>query len=236
VTRVRIIGPGRAGTSLALALERAGWDVLPTLGRGDELRPAASGTELLVIATPDAVVAAASAAVEPREATAVAHLSGVLGLDPLRAHPRRAVLHPLVALPDPDRGSERLVGAWFGLAAEGDPLAAEAASSLRGKVVHVAEADWPRYHAAASIASNHLVALLGQVERVASGVGVPVEAFLDLARGSLADVADLGPADALTGPVRRGDAETVARHLAALPVAERAAYEALAREAARLCP
>ena len=147
-----------------------------------------------------------------------------------------AVLHPLVALPDPDRGSERLVGAWFGLAADGDDLAAEAVASLRGRVVHIAEGDWPRYHAAAVIASNHLVALLGQVERVASGVGAPVEAFLDLARGSLADVAELGPAAALTGPVRRGDTATVERHLAALPDAERAAYETLAREAARLCP
>lgn len=235
MSRLRVVGPGRAGGSLALALERAGWDVLAPLGRHDDLGPAAVGTDLLVVATPDAAVAEVSAAIEPQPLTTVAHLSGSLGLAPLVGHPRRAVLHPLVALPDPDRGSERLVGAWFGLAADGDALAAEAVASLRGRVVHIAEGDWPRYHAAAVIASNHLVALLGQVERVASGVGAPVEAFLDLARGSLADVAELGPAAALTGPVRRGDTATVERHLAALPDAERAAYEALAREAARLC-
>jgi len=180
-------------------------------------------------------VAEVSAAIEPSPQVTVAHLSGSLGLAPLAAHPRRAVLHPLVALPDPDRGSERLVGAWFGLAADGDPLAAEAAASLRGRVVHIAESDWARYHAAAVIASNHLVALLGQVERVAAGVGAPLEAFLDLARGSLADVAALGPAAALTGPVRRGDTATVERHLASLPADERAAYQAMATEAARLC-
>jgi predicted short-subunit dehydrogenase-like oxidoreductase (DUF2520 family) len=145
------------------------------------------------------------------------------------------VLHPLVALPDAERGAERLVGAWFGLAADGDPLASEAVASLRGKVVHVAEADWGRYHAAAVIASNHLVALLGQAERVAASIGAPIDAFLDLARGSLADVAALGAADALTGPVRRGDTDTIRRHLDALPTEERAAYEAMAREAARLC-
>ncbi len=236
MTRVRIIGPGRAGTSLATALSRAGWDVLAPLGRDDDLGGAAAGTDLLVIATPDAAIADVAAAVVPDPETAVAHLSGAAGLRPLARHPRRAVLHPLVALPDPERGAERLVGAWFGLAATGDPLAAEAVASLRGRVVHVAETDWPRYHAAAVIASNHLVALLGQAERVAASVGAPVEAFLDLARGSLADVAALGPRDALTGPVRRGDLDTVARHLDALPPEERAAYEAMAAEAGRLCP
>ena len=86
------------------------------------------------------------------------------------------------------------------------------------------------------IAANHLVALLGQVERVAASIGAPLDAYLDLARGSLDDVADLGPAAALTGPVRRGDTATVERHLAALPEEERAAYAALAAEAGRLCP
>jgi predicted short-subunit dehydrogenase-like oxidoreductase (DUF2520 family) len=236
VHRVRIIGPGRAGSSLALALARAGWEVAPTLARGDDAGPAAQGVDLLVLAVPDAAVAAVAAAVDPARGGAVAHLSGSLGLHVLASHPRRAVLHPLVALPDPERGAERLVGAWFGLAADGDPMAAEVVASLRGKVVEVAEGDWPRYHAAAVIASNHLVALLGQAERVAASVGAPVEAFLDLARGSLADVAALGPAAALTGPVRRGDTATVARHLAALPAEERAAYEAMAAEAGRLCP
>jgi predicted short-subunit dehydrogenase-like oxidoreductase (DUF2520 family) len=235
VTRVRIIGPGRAGSSLATALSRAGWEVHPTLGRDDDLGAAASGTDLLVIATPDHAIADVAHAVKPVDRTVVAHLSGSAGLHPLLSHKRRAVLHPLVALPDPERGAERLVGAWFGLADDGDQLVAEVVASLRGRVVHVAETGWVRYHAAAVIASNHLVALLGQAERVAAGVGAPVEAFLDLARGSLADVAALGPRAALTGPVKRGDAATVERHLDALPEEERAAYEALADQARRLC-
>jgi len=236
MTRVRIIGPGRAGTALSLALSRAGWDVLPALGRGDDLTGAATGTDLLLIATPDAAIADVAHAVRPNPRAVVAHVSGSAGLRPLTSHARRAVLHPLVALPDPERGAERLVGAWFGLAEDGDPLVAEAVASLRGRVVHVAETGWARYHAAAVIASNHLVALLGQAERVAASVGAPVEAFLDLARGSLADVAELGPRAALTGPVRRGDNATVARHLDALPPEERPAYEAMAKEAGRLCP
>jgi predicted short-subunit dehydrogenase-like oxidoreductase (DUF2520 family) len=235
MTRVRIIGAGRAGTSVATALSRAGWEVLPTLGRADDISAAAADTDLLLIATPDHAISDVAHAVKPVDRTVVAHLSGSAGLRPLVSHRRRAVLHPLVALPDPERGAERLVGAWFGLAEDGDPLVAEVVASLRGRIVHVAETGWARYHAAAVIASNHLVALLGQAERVGASVGAPVEAFLDLARGSLADVAELGPRGALTGPVSRGDTATVERHLDALPPDERAAYEAMVEEAKKLC-
>jgi predicted short-subunit dehydrogenase-like oxidoreductase (DUF2520 family) len=236
VRRVRIIGPGRAGTSLHRALVRAHWPVEPLLGRGDDLTGAARGVDLVVVATPDATIAEVAARVVPHPDVVVAHLSGSLGLTPLVGHARRAVLHPLVALPDPDRGADRLVGAWFGLATEGDPLVEEVVDELHGRTVRVDEGGWPRYHAAAVIAANHLVALMGQVERVAASIGLPLEAYLDLARGSLDDVAALGPAAALTGPVRRGDTATVERHLAALPADERAAYATLAEEAARLCP
>lgn len=235
MSRLRTIGLGRAGGALERALVGAGWTAAPSLGRGDDVRDAGEGVDLVVIATPDAAVAEVAAAIAPRAEVVVAHLSGSLGLAPIAGHPRRAVLHPLVALPDAERGAVRLVGAWFGLAIDGDPMATEVVAALSGRVVAVAEADWPAYHAAAAIAANHLVALLGQVERVANGIGAPLEAYLDLAQGSLDDVAELGPAAALTGPVRRGDAATVARHLAALPEEERAAYAALSEEAARLC-
>jgi predicted short-subunit dehydrogenase-like oxidoreductase (DUF2520 family) len=78
------------------------------------------------------------------------------------------------------------------------------------------------------------VALLGQAVRVAQAAGVPPAALLPLVRASVDNVAALGPDDALTGPVARGDADTVARHLATLPGEERDAYRALAREALRL--
>lgn len=236
MTRVRIIGPGRAGTSLQRALVRAHWPVEPLLGRDDDLTAAAADVDLLVLATPDAAVAEVAARVTPNPDAVVAHLSGSLGLAVLAGHVRRAVLHPLVALPDPERGADRLVGAWFGLSTDGDPLVEEVVDELHGRTVLVEESSWARYHAAAVIAANHLVALMGQVERVAATIGAPLEAYLDLARGSLDDVAALGPAAALTGPVRRGDTATVERHLAALPADERAAYGALAEEAARLCP
>jgi predicted short-subunit dehydrogenase-like oxidoreductase (DUF2520 family) len=224
--RARVIGPGRAGGSLAGALSAVGWDV-ELVGRDGDVARASAGVDLVAIAVPDAAVADVAATVETDGVAVVAHLSGSLGLAPLAHHVRRAVLHPLVSLPDPVLGAERLrSGAWFGLSTEGDQLASEVVAHLGGRAIAVAEADWTRYHAAAVVASNHLVGLLGQVERLAHELGAPLDAYLDLARGSLDNVAALGPAGALTGPVRRGDRETVERHLAALPDDERAAYQA----------
>ena len=75
---------------------------------------------------------------------------------------------------------------------------------------------------------------MGQVERVAAAAGVPFEAYLALARGSLDDVGQLGPRGAITGPAARRDEETLARHRAVLDPSEREAYDALAALAARL--
>jgi predicted short-subunit dehydrogenase-like oxidoreductase (DUF2520 family) len=230
--RVRIIGPGRAGTSLARALSAARWDVAPLLGRGHDLAPAARGVDLLVIATPDDRVREAARAVEPVPSTVVAHLAGSLGLRALAPHRRRAAVHPLVALPTPGLGARRLVGAWFAVA--GDALGHDVVRALRGRWFEVADADRPTYHAAAVIASNHLVALLGQVERLSEAVGVPFEAYVDLAQATLDNVAALGPAAGLTGPAARGDEATIRRHLRALPPDERRAYRSLADAARRL--
>ena len=76
--------------------------------------------------------------------------------------------------------------------------------------------DRAAYHAAACIAANHVVALMGQVERVASEIGLDLDVFLGLSRAALADVEALGPSAALTGPAARGDTATLARHRAAL--------------------
>jgi predicted short-subunit dehydrogenase-like oxidoreductase (DUF2520 family) len=227
----RVIGPGRAGTSLAEALRRAGWAVDGPLGRQDDLAAAADGARLLVLAVPDGEIAVVAAAIRPGEAV-VAHLAGSLGLDVLAGHESVASLHPLVALPDAERGAARLRGAWFATA--GDPLVEEVVAALDGRSVAVADADRVAYHAAAAVASNHLVALLGQVERIAASIDVPLDAYLDLARGALDDVASVGPAAALTGPVSRGDWGTVSRHVEGLPESERPAYVILADAARRL--
>jgi predicted short-subunit dehydrogenase-like oxidoreductase (DUF2520 family) len=214
---------------MARALEAVGWQVAGFLGRGEDVSTAAAGVDLLLVATPDGAVAEVAAAVRPVDTTVVAHLAGSLGLDALAGHPRRGAVHPLRSIPT---AATDLRGAWFAVA--GDPLAGQVVDDLGGRRVTVADADRAAYHAAACMASNHLVALLGQVERVAATAGVPLEAYLDLVRQTVDNVAVLGPVDALTGPVRRGDEATVARHLAALDPSERPAYEALAAAARRL--
>jgi predicted short-subunit dehydrogenase-like oxidoreductase (DUF2520 family) len=230
---IRIIGPGRAGTSLAAALSAHGWDVAGFLGRGDDLVDAARGVDVLVIATPDDAVAGVAAAVAPSDTTTVVHLSGSLGLDALAPHRLRASLHPLVPLPTTAVGATRLSsGVTF--AVSGEPVARAMALSLGGRVVEVAEADRAAYHAAACIAANHVVALLGQVERVAAAAGLDLEAFLPLTRAAVDDVAALGPRRALTGPAVRGDWATLSRHLDALPASERPGYQAGAALATQL--
>lgn len=232
VGSLRIVGPGRAGRSLALAMHRAGWQVEPLLGRGDDLSGAAQGVDILVLATPDAAVSSVAATVRPVPGTVVAHLSGALGLSELAPHERRAAIHPVVALPQPELGAERLVGAWYVLT--GDPFAGELVSALQGRVVEVADEARVLHHAASVVAANHLVALMGQVKRIAGVAEVPFEVYLELAQGALDGVKELGPEAALTGPVARGDEATVARHVRALPPSERPAYEALAGQARRL--
>lgn len=231
--RVRVIGGGRAGMSLARALAARGWEIAGILARSDDPRRAAEEVDWLVIAAPDGAIAEVAARVAPVATTLVVHLSGSLGLEVLAPHSRRASLHPLVSLPDARIGAARLTaGAWFAVA--GDLAVRAAVDALAGRAVAVREEDRAAYHAAACIASNHLVALLGQVARIADSAGVPLEAYLDLARETLENVAVLGPARALTGPIARGDEETVARHLAAIAENERVAYRALADCARRL--
>jgi predicted short-subunit dehydrogenase-like oxidoreductase (DUF2520 family) len=192
-----------------------GYTVLDAYGRRDALAGAATGVDVLVIATPDAEVAQVAASVVPVAGTVVLHLSGSLGLDALGPHARRASLHPLVPLPNPEVGAARLrSGVTFAVA--GDPVARDLADALGGEAVVVADADRPNYHAAATIAANHLVALLGQVERVAATAGLPLGAFAGLIHAAADDALALGPHDALTGPAIRGDWTTIDRHRAVL--------------------
>ena len=226
---LRVIGPGRAGTAMSRALAAAGWTVAAPVRHGEDVRAAAEGIDLLLLATPDAAVAEVAAAVNPVATTVVAHLAGSLGLDVLASHERRASIHPLVSIPT---GDTDVRGAWFAVA--GDALAEQVVAALDGRAVAVDDQHRAAYHAAACIASNHLVALLGQVERVGRSAGVPLDAFLALARQTIDNVAAVGPHDALTGPVRRGDRATVERHRAALADDERPAYDAMVCQAERL--
>jgi len=218
---------------MAAALADRGVAVGDVLGRHDDVASAGAGVDVVVLAVPDAAVEGVARAIDPRHDAAVVHLSGSLGLDVLAPHRRRSSLHPLVPLPDPETGCRRLLGgATFAVA--GDAAAAELVAVFGGRTLDVDPAARVAYHAAATIAANHLVALLGQVERVAASAGLPFTAFVELARAALDDVAELGPARALTGPAARGDLETLSAHRRALDPDELDGYNAGVALARRL--
>ena len=236
VRTLRVVGPGRAGYAFQAALARLGWTVDGPLGRDSDLGGAANGVDYLVLAVPDASIADVATLVQPSDGATVVHLAGSLGPEVLGGHSRRAAVHPLASLTR-QHGAERLTsGIWFGVTADDNAVAPaqDLVAALGGQAFAVPAEHRALYHATASIASNHLVALLGQVERLAELSGLPMPALLELAAGSLDNVARLGAAGALTGPVARGDWATVERHRQALPTSEAGLYEALAAAAAEL--
>ena len=225
---ISIVGAGRAGSSLSTALELVGHDVR-VVHHEDASR--ITDAELIILCVPDDAVAEVAASIAPREDRVIAHVAGSRNLDVLAPHPRVGSLHPLMALPSESDG-DRLIGATFCVA--GDELVLDVARSLAGRIITLRDDQRTTYHAAAVVASNHLVALMGQVRTLAESIGLTLEDFLALARRSLDDVATFGPDDALTGPASRGDMATIDAHLAALPESERSTYVALANAAFEL--
>jgi predicted short-subunit dehydrogenase-like oxidoreductase (DUF2520 family) len=213
--RVAIVGRGRLGTALARALRERGLDVPQPLGREADL----TGFGLVVLCVPDCEIAAAAAGVAP--GTIVGHCSGATGLDVLAPHERFS-LHPLMTF-TADDGGERFAGAGAAIAGN-TPRALEIARALAERLemlpFEIAEADRVAYHAAASIASNFLVTLEAAAERLAEDAGADRRVLVPLVRATVENWARLGPERALTGPVARGDEQTVAAQRAA--VAERA--------------
>ncbi len=195
---------------------------------------------LVVLATPDAAISDVAAALTPglRPGALVVHLSGACGLDALaaitatRPDVEVGALHPLQTLVDPADRPVALTGAWA--AVTGPAAVRRLAHELGLRPFDLPETHRAEYHAAAVVASNHLVALLGQVERLARHADVPLAVFEPLVRATVDHVFDLGPAAALTGPVARGDVATVSRHLAVIADDEHRAYQAMADSARRL--
>ena len=225
---ITIVGAGRAGSSFAVALARVGHDV--RLLHHDDVA-SVGDPALVLLCVPDDVIAIVAAAIAPCEDRVIAHVAGSRNLDVLAPHPRVGSLHPLMALPT---GSDagRLMGATYCVA--GDELVRDVARSLAGRVITLRDDQRTIYHAAAVVASNHLVTLMAQVRTLAESIGLSLEDYLALAEQTLRDVARLGPDDALTGPASRGDMATIDAHLAAIPESERSTYVALASAAFEL--
>ncbi len=259
---IGIIGAGRAGTGLALALTQAGCDVVL---HGRRARPVPAGLRLtvaadgvlpqwlpqvavVVLAVRDDAIADLAAALQDSgrigPGHTVLHLSGVQGQEALAALlPSRAALgslHPLQTIAEPTRAPERLRGAWA--AVEGMPQAVERAEALARAIglrpFRVPPGRKPVYHAGAVFASNYFVVVEAVAQRLLRHAGLSEadawQALLPLVRGTFENVSRDGPGAALTGPIRRGDAATVARHLAALTIDDAELYRAIGRAALEL--
>jgi predicted short-subunit dehydrogenase-like oxidoreductase (DUF2520 family) len=245
-TDIAIIGPGKVGTALGVLARRAGWSVrgvaggrvgraraaTETIGDARTGSPAdvASTAGLVLLTVPDDAVRDVceelSAAGAVGEGTVVAHCSGALDSEVLStARDLGAAvgsMHPLQTFPTVEAAIERMLGTFFFI--EGDEGAVEAleafASAVGGRPVRIDARAKPLYHAAAVLACNYLTALLDAALAAAqqAGIerGVAAEAMEPLVRATLDNVFALGPERALTGPIVRGDGETVRRHLRAL--------------------
>lgn len=220
------------------------WEVPPPVEYRMIPATVPEGTTILILAVPDAALAEVAYEVtrfgSAPPGCAALHLSGALSTDVLAPlhHSGYATgsLHPLQAVADPWLAGERLHGITFALAGEPAAIAAgrRLASALGGATLVIAPALRPVYHAAAVLASNYLVALIGAGVRVLGQAGVAeddaLQALLPLLRGTLENVAQLGVPAALTGPIARGDSDTVRLHLARLSPRERTLYCALGLE------
>jgi predicted short-subunit dehydrogenase-like oxidoreductase (DUF2520 family) len=199
IERIRIVGArGRVGSAVSARLAERGF-------AHDAHRP-----ELVLLCVPDRAIA--EVAVETPPGPWIAHVSGATPLDALDPHVRRFGLHPLQSF-STALGAEQLDGAWGAVTAESAEARAVGrwlAETLGLRPFDLADDARSAYHAGAAMASNYLVTLRAAAGSLLETAGAPPEALDPLIRG----VQDTG--FELTGPIARGDWETVERHLAVI--------------------
>lgn len=259
---IGLIGPGRAGAGLALALTQAGYAVclhgrrkksLPkpltmTVGDGVNPPPWLGDVDILVLAVrDDAITPLADSLAKARviaERHVVLHLSGAQGqeaLGPLvTSRAALGSIHPLQTIVEPELAPARLKGAWA--AVEGMPRAEEAGEQLARAVgmrpFRIATKAKPIYHAGAVFASNYLVVVEAVAQRLLRHAGLSDAdawaALRPLVEGTIENLSRHEPREALTGPVVRGDTATIDRHLQSLAIDDAKLYRALGRAALEL--
>lgn len=244
---VSIVGCGRTGGSIALALQRAGY-VIPAVwsrSRAGRMRAArlldapvladaaetVGAAEVAVIAVPDDAIAgvAAQVAANVRPRQRVVHTSGsvsVEALDPVRqAGGRIGSLHPLQTLSDPESGAEALEGAGVAVTCDDADrrFFHRLVGAWGGQPFALPDEAKALYHAAAVFASNYVVAALWAATQLFDEIEIRHARGLlgSLAAAAVDNVVQQGAEAAITGPVSRGDVETVRRHVAALREADR---------------
>ena len=240
-----VVGTGMVGTAIGFLLQKSGHNVAAVADlSAAHLKRAASYirapgfhhpaqaaklADCILITTPDGRIAAACAQIvsgSDVKGKKVFHMSGAGGLDLLapaaRAGALTASIHPLQSFSSIDGAVSSIPGSYFGVtaAAGAKRLAADIVRDLQGIPIPVSAAQKPLYHAAACIASNYLVSLLSVVEAVYRSIGFSEKdarrAYLPLVYGSLKNIENQGCPNALTGPIARGDSETIQKHIDAM--------------------
>lgn len=265
---IAIVGPGRLGRALALELTRAGYSISEIVSRDTAASKrkarelarkvdaqastsdnACLNADLVWFCVPDREIAAAShqlaSAIVWKKKIAF-HSSGALASDELKALRRRgasvASVHPLMTFVSGSIPS--LKGVPF--AVEGDATAVRAARrivwNLGGEAFTIRNQHKAAYHAWGAFTSPLLVATLVTGERLARAAGLSAaearKKMLPIVRQTITNYEALGPAGAFSGPIVRGDTETVRKHLQVLKKVPQArdVYLALARAAVRYLP
>ena len=199
IDSIDVIGArGRVGGAVSERLAERGVSL-------DTLEP-----DLVLLCVPDHAIAEVAAAVAP--GPWIAHVRGATRLGALEPHTRRFSMHPLQTFTKA-RGAEQLDGAWAAVTADdGDALATGfwLAETLGLRPFELDDAGHAAYHAGAAVASNYLVALRAAAGRLFEAAGAPPEALDPLMRRVIENEFEL------TGPIARGDWETVERHLDAI--------------------
>ncbi|HEX6628610.1 MAG TPA: Rossmann-like and DUF2520 domain-containing protein [Gemmatimonadaceae bacterium] len=259
--RVFIIGPGHVGRGLFRAFRASGVEVVGLHGKrpsgvatsnGDIPKEAAQANVVLVcVRDPQLDDAINEITIATRDGritrgTVVLHTSAIAepaGLPALTsAGFPGGTFHPLVPFSDPDISADLLRRAWIGI--DGENAAKNASRRLAGhlgaRTLEIPPGRKPAYHAAAVIASNFPVVLASVAGHLLHDIGIPdasaYQAVDSLMSGAIANMKQTLPDDALTGPVVRGDAETVAKHLRALEGRDsaREVYRALSNAAVEI--
>jgi predicted short-subunit dehydrogenase-like oxidoreductase (DUF2520 family) len=198
IERAHVIGAGRVGSAVAARLRERGVEVSP------------DGAKLVLLCVPDRAIAEVAAGIEA--GPWVAHVSGATPLAALEPHVRRFGLHPLQTFTR-GRGAEQLDGAFAAVTAETDEAREVGhwlARTLGLEPFELADGKRATYHAGAAIASNYLVTLRRAAGSLLEAAGAPPEALDPLMRRTIENGFEL------TGPIARGDWDTVAAHVAAI--------------------
>jgi predicted short-subunit dehydrogenase-like oxidoreductase (DUF2520 family) len=240
--RTALLGAGSVGTAVAELLRRAGDRPIAVSSRTEASArraaemlgaPVTSATgcaraDVILVGAPDAALSEIDGILASQlgPGQVVWHFAGAYGIEPFpgvaRAGAGVAALHPVQACPSVDAAIARLPGSAWGVTSseELDAWAQVVISGhLDGIPVPVAESDRAAWHAAGVVTSNGMAALMATGERILTGIGIdgPEAVLGPLARGTIQNAVEAGGgADALTGPVVRGDTGTIKRHVAAL--------------------